>query len=789
MAAFAVLALVGTGSAMLANAPTANASSSSTASGSASRSCPSGTVTGTVNATGIPGPNSSGHYQGLLFLTYQGSVIDQEISNAHGDVTFSFSTDAVPQSATSFTVNIQSPTQSGGVDIPVDLSVNTCGSQVQKPTVNLSISKTEITAGDNAPTLSWTSQHASSLTASGDWTGSKTVPGGSQAVPSSEANTPGTYTYTLTTDSNSAGQGTDSVTLTVDQPAQPKKVYVCKYVGKPGVDERLQTGQNPIDVSVNAIPENPVTIGSYFADAQGRSFVLAFDTGQPAPNVNECPAPQGPPPPPPCVTLSSNNIPQYGSLVWTGTSATVTLKQRDGGYCNDWTFDVTRYSPTDFPQTVQQVSAASVGKSGLSATASVDNTDCGQIDGYEGSGPAVGDKLNGPGQGYESNHRFLSQIFGGPNTWTVASDGCNTPPPPPTKVDVPAQPSVADACGPGNAEWNVPADTDSVVWKLRDDGHLIASTTPGYEFTDGTTSHDYGVAPDSNTPCPTAAQPKVDVSADSCVMPGATDGKTLITVTNTSDDTHATVEDYVVTVTSPGKTDVTMHTGPVADGASKTLTVLGLQPNTYEVAVTGSDMTGAGTSFVLTACQTPPPPSKTVVSVTIAATGANCGPKAIETYYVGGDLNKVTLVIKVAGKPVTLSGTDSFTVDSGQTWSVAATVKDASLYVFQNGNASESYSGKNAEKPFKCPGPPKHHKPGPPKHHPVPPTPPAPPSVPGSPVGPIPHTGFSGVMTPPVSHAFAWMRSTGLGFIGAGLLLGFVLFFRRKSDDGEASAA
>ena len=33
-----------------------------------------------------------------------------------------------------------------------------------------------------------------------------------------------------------------------------RKVFVCKYVGKPGDDERLQTGQNPISVSVNAIP-------------------------------------------------------------------------------------------------------------------------------------------------------------------------------------------------------------------------------------------------------------------------------------------------------------------------------------------------------------------------------------------------------------------------------------------------------------------------------------------------------------------------------------------------------
>src|SRR5438270_13788988 len=44
------------------------------------------------------------------------------------------------------------------------------------------------------------------------------------------------------------------------------KFFVCKYVGKPGVDETLQTGQNPIDVSGNAINEFPVVVGSFFAD-------------------------------------------------------------------------------------------------------------------------------------------------------------------------------------------------------------------------------------------------------------------------------------------------------------------------------------------------------------------------------------------------------------------------------------------------------------------------------------------------------------------------------------------
>ena len=71
------------------------------------------------------------------------------------------------------------------------------------------------------------------------------------------------------------------------------KVFVCKYVGTPGDDERLQTGQNPISVSVNAIPAG-AQVGAFFADAQGRSFVLAFDTGQPEPPVSDCPPPDGP---------------------------------------------------------------------------------------------------------------------------------------------------------------------------------------------------------------------------------------------------------------------------------------------------------------------------------------------------------------------------------------------------------------------------------------------------------------------------------------------------------------
>lgn len=79
--------------------------------------------------------------------------------------------------------------------------------------------------------------------------------------------------------------------------APAPKVFVCKYVGTPNVDERLQTGQNPINVSTNSIKDYK-GVGSYFNDQHGRSYVLAVDIGQDEPNVSECPKPQVPTTPP-----------------------------------------------------------------------------------------------------------------------------------------------------------------------------------------------------------------------------------------------------------------------------------------------------------------------------------------------------------------------------------------------------------------------------------------------------------------------------------------------------------
>ena len=61
------------------------------------------------------------------------------------------------------------------------------------------------------------------------------------------------------------------------------KCFVCKYVGTPGVDEGLQTGDNPISVSENAIAGQPGRGRRVLPRRAGPLLVLAEDTGQPEP--------------------------------------------------------------------------------------------------------------------------------------------------------------------------------------------------------------------------------------------------------------------------------------------------------------------------------------------------------------------------------------------------------------------------------------------------------------------------------------------------------------------------
>ena len=79
-------------------------------------------------------------------------------------------------------------------------------------TVSLSAVDTTVTVGDTI-TLNWTSTEANQLTASGDWSGDKTVPAGTEDIP---ATAEGTFTYNLlATDINGRETAATPVTVTV----------------------------------------------------------------------------------------------------------------------------------------------------------------------------------------------------------------------------------------------------------------------------------------------------------------------------------------------------------------------------------------------------------------------------------------------------------------------------------------------------------------------------------------------------------------------------------------------
>ena len=125
------------------------------------------------------------------------------------------------------------------------------------------------------------------------------TPGVLYTVDPSYTGDPGTYDVTASAlpgyvlSANSVTEWNDLVIdeqLTEGCEEPTKKVWVCKYVGKPGVDEVLKGGKNPIEVSVNALPGSPEDpqVGDEFVDAQERSVVVALSPADPEPTVADC---------------------------------------------------------------------------------------------------------------------------------------------------------------------------------------------------------------------------------------------------------------------------------------------------------------------------------------------------------------------------------------------------------------------------------------------------------------------------------------------------------------------
>lgn len=93
---------------------------------------------------------------------------------------------------------------------------------------------------------------------------------------------------------------TDVAPLLVQKPTppapDPKKVWVCKYVGQPGVDESFKDGKNPIEVSVSALKGFAGIFPFAFADKQVHSVAISFAGGDnPVKTQADCPAPVGAP--------------------------------------------------------------------------------------------------------------------------------------------------------------------------------------------------------------------------------------------------------------------------------------------------------------------------------------------------------------------------------------------------------------------------------------------------------------------------------------------------------------
>jgi hypothetical protein len=95
------------------------------------------------------------------------------------------------------------------------------------------------------------------------------------------------------------------------------------------------------------------------------------------------------------------------------------------------------------------------------------------------------------------------------------------PTPPRTTVAVPDEPLVQDPCGPGNAVWVRPDDSDHITWTL-EDGRLVAGTADGVVFVGGSSEVDFGAAVDSGEPCEAdVAVPSTPPVSDPCGVDNA----------------------------------------------------------------------------------------------------------------------------------------------------------------------------------------------------------------------------------------------------------------------------
>ena len=194
----------------------------------------------------------------------------------------------------------------------------------------------------------------------------------------------------------------------------------------------------------------------------------------------------------------------------------------------------------------------------------------------------------------------------------IFSNGCVVPKPeePPVKIDLPT-PTFEDPCGPNNASWDVPKNTDVLTWSVDDQGNLIATIIKDKTvFENGTTSHNYGKAPESGEACP----PEVVISP-SALVEVLCDGTGTATLDNSKSTTQVGFEVVVNGV-------ATLYS--VAAGTVETKAFSGAQPGS-QVIVQDGEAIKLSSATVPNKCDTPVPPKPEPVVTETSSTSQECG--------------------------------------------------------------------------------------------------------------------------------------------------------------------
>lgn len=172
---------------------------------------------------------------------------------------------------------------------------------------------------------------------------------------------------------------------------------------------------------------------------------------------------------------------------------------------------------------------------------------------------------------------FTGNVTTNTQTFTDVNTLC-----PPTEINLPT-PVLADPCGLNNASWGTQPAVDHVIWSIEEDGDLIATVVGNYTFPNSETSHNFGKAIDSNTPCP-VMKPVAPAVTDPCGLANAT-----WTLPSDTTELDWSLVNGVLSVQTKAGYEFTDHTTSIEFGTAPDS---GTLCNTTAAPVTVSDLCG-----------------------------------------------------------------------------------------------------------------------------------------------------------------------------------------------------